>query len=97
MKARFDGDRLVEAWCESGDMYFSRAVAAELSREFFEDSGDRERGKPLYAPSLWYCPRDGTQMWQSGGMAYTCKVCGRNLSGRTLLSLVELHPHKQDD
>jgi hypothetical protein len=96
MKVRFDGDRLVEARCESGDMPLSRAVTAELSRDFFESSQGYPSGKPLYAPSFWYCPRDGAQMWQSGGMRYTCKVCGRSLGGKVLLSLVELHPHKKD-
>lgn len=93
MKSRFDGDRLVEARCERGDMDFSRAVAAELSREFFEDSSGRDVTKPLYAPSLWYCPRDGAQMWQSDRRTYTCTTCGRDLEGRILWSLVELHPH----
>jgi predicted RNA-binding Zn-ribbon protein involved in translation (DUF1610 family) len=93
MKARFDGARLVEARCESGNMDFSRAVAGELSREFFEDSSGRGVTKPLYAPSLWYCPRDGAQMWQSDRRAYTCPTCGRDLNGKIVRHLVELHPH----
>ena len=43
MKARFDGDRLVAARGERGDMDFSQAIAAEVSREFFEDSSERSK------------------------------------------------------
>lgn len=94
MKARFDGDRLVAARCENGDMDFSMEVAAALSRDFFEDSTGSDLRNPLYAPSLWYCPRDGAPMWQSGGMTYTCKACGRDLNSRIVHRLVELHPHR---
>jgi hypothetical protein len=96
MNARFDGARLVEAECERGHMWLSQVVTEEVSREFFEASESRPVKKPLFSLSSWYCPRDGTQMWQSDRLAYTCPTCGRDLSGGVVQRLIEVHPHSRE-
>lgn len=95
MRARFEGDRLLAAECERGKMHLSRAVAAGISNVFFEKSEELERKAPLFSGSLWYCPRDGHQMCQSGKFSFTCPECGRELGLELLRRLIELHPHAQ--
>lgn len=94
MSVQHDGQRLASAECRAGNMPLSIKLAEILDRDFLAADAPSEPDVPLMAESPWYCPRDGSVLWQSGQLRYTCPDCGRHLGAEAVRHLTEFHPHE---